>query len=144
VRSRQHAERGTEPREIVGELGAEPGADLRERGTDRVVEHRALEHAQEVLAEREREDLVGRERHVAEPEGVEEAIEHASFALLADHREAREHQRVEIAVDGAPHHLEIRGEIVERDAGAALREPLDQLPLPRELVAPHRRSAFAG
>ena len=144
VRPRQHAERRAEPREIVGELGPEPGADLRERGADRVVEDRALEHAQEVLAEREREDLVGRERHVAEPERVEEAVEHAAVALLAHHREAREHQRVEVAVDGAAHHLEIGGEIVERHARAALREALDQLPLPRELVAPHPKSLLIG
>jgi hypothetical protein len=51
--------------------------------------------------------------HVAEPERVEEAIEHAAVALLGDDREAREHQRVEVAVDGAPHHLEVGGEIVE-------------------------------
>ena len=80
------------------------------------MEDGALERAQQVLAEGEREDLVGREGHVAEAEGLEEAVEDAAVALLGDHREAGLHQRVEIAVDGAAHAAELVGQVVEADA----------------------------
>ena len=104
------------------------------------MEHGALEHAQQVRAEGEREDLVGREGDVAQPEALEEAVEDPAVALLGDHREAGVLEGVEVAVDGAPHAAERLGQIVEVRAAAAARQPLDQQPLARELVSAHGAS----
>ena len=104
------------------------------------MEHRALERAQQVRSEGQRQDLVGREGHVAQPEGFEKAVEDAAVALLGDDRKAGVLQGVEIAIDRAPHAAERLGQRVEVHAAAAVREALDQQPLARELVAPHAAS----
>jgi hypothetical protein len=62
----------------------------------------------------------------------------APVALLAHHREAREHEGIEVAVDGPAHAAEVAGQVVESDAAPTPGQSLDQLPLPRELVPPHR------
>ena len=98
---------------------------------------RALEGAEEVFAEGEGENLVGSEGHITQSKGVEEAVVDAALSAFADHREARKHQGVEIAVDGAAHAAEFFGQIVQRRPGSALGQSLDQLPLARELVATH-------
>jgi hypothetical protein len=140
VRPRQHSKGLGQPQQILAQLGRERGADLAERRADRVVEDGALEHAQQVGAEGERQDLVGREGRIAQPERLQEAVEHAAVALLGDHREARVLERVQVAVDRAPHTAERLGQVVEVRAPAAARQSLDQLPLARELVASHRAS----
>ena len=101
------------------------------------MEDGAFERAQQVFAERERQDLVGCERHVAELEVVEEAIEDATLAAFRENREAGRHQRVEIPVDGAAMTLEVVREVVEPDAPATARQSLDEPPLPRQLISPH-------
>jgi hypothetical protein len=98
------------------------------------VEHRALEDAQQILPERQGQQLVGGEGRVADLEAVEEAVAHPAIAFLAHHRKAGEHQRVEIAVDGAPDAAEILGQLGQSRAVAAVREALDQPPLSRELI----------
>jgi hypothetical protein len=104
------------------------------------VEDGALERPQQVLSEGQCEDLVRRERHVAEAEALEEAVVDAPVALLAHHREAREHESIEVAVDRPAHAAEVTGQVVQMDAAPAPGEPLDELPLPRELVSAHRLS----
>jgi hypothetical protein len=104
------------------------------------VEDRALERSQQVFSEGESQDLVRGERDIAEPEVLQEAVVDASLATLAHHREACEHQGVEVAVDGAAHAAELFGQLVQLTPCAALRQPLDELPLPGELVAPHAGS----
>ena len=101
------------------------------------MEDGAREAAQQVFAEGERHQLVGREGRLAQLEAVEQAVEDAAVALLAGDREARELERVEVAVDRALVALELGGEVVEAGAVAAAREELDQPPLPRELIASH-------
>jgi hypothetical protein len=140
VGAREHAEGVAQARQVVGELGAESGPDLCDRGADRVVEDGAFERPQQVLSERQCEDLVGRERHVAQAEALEEAVVDAPVALLAHHGEAREHQRVEVAVDRPAHAAEVPGQVVQVDAAPAPGESLDELPLPRELISAHRLS----
>ena len=70
MRAREYAEGIAETTQVVVELGRQPGADLRQGGADRVVEDGALQRAQQVFAEGEREDLVGREGDVAQLEAV--------------------------------------------------------------------------
>ena len=143
MRPWHHAEGVAELGEELGQLWAEAGADLRERRADRVVEHRAFERTQQVLAEGQGQHFVGREGHVAELESVEEAIERLAIAFLARDGKARVHERIEIAVDRAPHAAEIVGELVEAHARPALREALDELPLACELVTPQVRRSPA-
>ena len=104
---------------------------------DRVVEHRPLEGAEQVFAEGQCQEFVRGEGHIADLEGIEEAVEDVSVALLAHHRKARVHQRVEIAVDSATHAAEVFGQVAQAHAPPASREVLDELPLACELVAAH-------
>ena len=140
----QHPKRLSEAGQELAELRAEARPDLAQGGTDRVVEDRALQDAEQVLAEGEREDLVGGEGRVADLEGVEEPIEDAVVALLAHQREARVHEGVQVPVDRAAHDTHVLCQLVQADAVAAVREPLDQLPLARELVASQRPPRIPG
>jgi hypothetical protein len=138
VRAGQHAEGALEAREEARQLGPEAGADLGQRGMDRVVEHGAGEALEQVLAEGEGHQLVRGEGRLAQLERVEQPVEDAALALLAGDRKAGELEGVEVAVDRAPMALELCGEVVEAGAVAAAREELDQPPLPCELIASHR------
>ena len=88
-------------------------------------------------AEGQSQDLVRREGDVTQAEGVEEAVVDAPVPALAHDGEAGEHQRVEVAVDGSEDALELFRELIQAHPAPALRQPLNQLPLPRELISPH-------
>ena len=137
VRPGQDAEAVAEAFEVARQFRPEARADLGEGGADRIVEDGAFEGSQQIFAEGEGEQLVGREGDLAHLEGLEEAVVDLAVPLLARHGESGVHQRIEIAVDRAPHAAELFGELVESGPGAASRESLDQEPLARELVSPH-------
>ena len=89
------------------ELGAETRADLGEGRPDGVVEYRSLQSSEQIFSQREGKNLVGRERDIPELEALDEPVVRAPLALFAHHREAREHQRVEIAIHRASHAAQI-------------------------------------
>ena len=101
------------------------------------MEDRSLQDLQQVLGEGQGQHLVGGEGHVPEAEALQEAVVDPAVALLAHHREAGVHERVQVAVHRAAHHAQILGQLLEPDADAAARQALDQLPLPCQLVAAH-------
>ena len=104
------------PDDFIYPLFVCPGTDVaREVGSmPNVYQHsvdRVVDVCQEVFAEGEGENLVGRKGHVTQPEGVEEAVVDAALSALADDREARKHEGVEIAIDRAAHAAEFFGQI---------------------------------